>query len=318
MLARLQRLITFGLMTVAIVWAAVFVARGQVAWSAGGALVIIFGYAFVLALEFSIAAVVNRHDEVPNARLSERVAAWWGEVVTAPAVFIWRQPFRSNVEADCLPLGAKRRGLVLVHGFVCNRGLWTPWLRRLRERGVPFIAVNLEPVFGSIDQYIAQIDQAVRCLETATGMAPVLVAHSMGGLAVRAWLADVNDDERAHRVITIGTPHHGTYLARFAMSANTRQMRLGSAWLESLSSREPINRYSRFICFFGNCDNIVFPSSTAVLPGAYKHHIAGVAHVEMACQQIVFQEVLRCLGTSDGSDDDEDAIGITASSAQGR
>jgi alpha-beta hydrolase superfamily lysophospholipase len=29
----------------------------------------------------------------------------------------------------------------------------------------------------------------VRRLEAATGMAPVVVAHSMGGLATRRWLA---------------------------------------------------------------------------------------------------------------------------------
>ena len=34
-------------------------------------------------------------------------------------------------------------------------------MRRLRRRGVPFVAVNLEPVFGSIDSYAATIEAAV-------------------------------------------------------------------------------------------------------------------------------------------------------------
>ena len=80
--------------------------------------------------------------------------------------------------------------MLFVHGFFCNRGLWNPWMRRLRAAGIPFVAVNLEPVFGSIDSYASIVEAAVRSLEQATGGAPVIVAHSMGGLAVRSWLQD--------------------------------------------------------------------------------------------------------------------------------
>ena len=69
-----------------------------------------------------------------------------------------------------------RRGPLLVHGFVCNRGLWNPWLERLHARGIPFVAVDLEPVFGSIDDYVRILENAVQRLERCTGLAPVIVA----------------------------------------------------------------------------------------------------------------------------------------------
>lgn len=46
----------------------------------------------------------------------------------------------------------EKRGVVLVHGFMCNRGLWLPWFIPLQARGHAYVAVNLEPVMGSIDE----------------------------------------------------------------------------------------------------------------------------------------------------------------------
>jgi len=299
MLARLQQATTIGLLLAAVAWAIGFVRIGQPAWAAVGALLILFGYALFLALEFVLLRQANRRDPAPPATPGQLVKAWWGEVLTAPRVFCWRQPFRSNAEPDFLPDTPGRRGVVFVHGFVCNRGLWNPLLARLRARGVPFVAVNLEPVFGSIDRYVDIIERAVQRIEAATGLPPVMVAHSMGGLATRAWLAACHGDERVHRVITIGTPHRGTLLGRFGHTPNTRQMRIGSEWQQQLAAREPPHRFERFTCYYGHCDNIVFPASTATLPGADNRHVAGVAHVHMAHQDDVFNEVLRWVGSDD-------------------
>jgi triacylglycerol lipase len=311
MLARLQQATTLGLIAAAALWAAYFVGKGEPAWAGVGALLILFGYALVLGLEFVLLWFVNRSDPTPRASAWQLFKAWWGEVHTAPRVFCWRQPFRSNAEPDHLPAGTQRRGVVFVHGFVCNRGLWNPLMARLRARGVPFVAVNLEPVFGSIDRYADVIEAGVRTIESATGMAPVIVAHSMGGLATRAWLAATQGDHRVHRAITIGTPHRGTFLGRFGQTHNTRQMRMGSDWQRQLTAREPAQRFERFTCFYGHCDNIVFPASTATLPGADNKHIAGIAHVHMAHHDDVFSEVLRWVDSPSTAVSDRSAPGAT-------
>lgn len=298
MLARLQQFTTLSLIVTAVLWAAYFVARGSPYWAAGGALLILLGYAIVLALEFVLVARVHGSDPAPRASALQMLRAWAGEVVSAPRVFCWRQPFRSRAEPDVMPAHARgRRGVLLVHGFVCNRGLWNPWLRELRAAHVPAIAVNLEPVFGSIDAYPPILEAAVARLEAATGVAPVIVAHSMGGLATRAWLSRTGNEARVHRVITIGTPHHGTWMARFATTINSRQMQQLGPWIARLAASEPASRYSRFTCFYGHCDNIVFPPSTATLPGADNRHLPGVAHVHMAFQREVWSEALRWLAS---------------------
>jgi len=296
MLARLQKLITLGLLALAVLWAAFAWRAGHAAWAVGGAALIVFGYALVLALEFVLLRAAHGNDPTPRATPTQLLRAWWGEVGSAPLVFCWRQPFRSRRWSDHLPPDAEgRRGVVLVHGFVCNRGIWNPWLERLLVQNVPCVAVNLEPVFGSIDQYVDIIAAAVARLEGATGLPPVVVAHSMGGLAVRRWWAEPTNRGRVHRTITIATPHAGTWLARFALTPNGHQMQRHSPWLKDLAAREPPGHATRLTCFYSHCDNIVFPPSTATLAGADNRHLPGVAHVHMASRPEPWQELLRWL-----------------------
>ncbi len=307
MLAQLQRVTTVTLLLSAVLWAFWAGTHGHLLWATAGVLLILLGYAGVLAVEFALMQLVNRNDPAPHASAKQLLRAWWAEVVTAPRVFTWQQPFRSNAFPDSVtddtraPRPGSTPGVLLVHGFVCNRGLWNPWLQRLGAADIPFIAVNLEPIFGNINDYVSTIDTAARRLTVATGRPPVVIAHSMGGLAVRQWLRRCDSDVHVGQIITIGSPHHGTWLGRFSCSPNTRQMRRGSAWLEDLAATENDSRRAKFTCYFSHCDNIVFPASTASLPGARNIHLPGCAHVHMARDEGIFQELLRLLAEDDPS-----------------
>jgi triacylglycerol lipase len=301
MLARVQGTLVIALIAVAAFWAVLFVHQGRPLWALAGGSMLLLGYALALGAEFVLLRLAQGDEPSLRPNFAQLLRAWWGEVTTAPRVFFWNQPFRSQSHPDNLPSNeaGRRPGLVLVHGFVCNRGFWNPWMRELRRLGVPYIAVNLEPVFGSIDQYSPAIESAVAQMEVATSTTVVLVGHSMGGLAIRAWLAQSDADSRVRRIITIGSPHHGTWLARFGHTANGRQMRLDSRWLTQLAAQETPSRRARFTCFFGHCDNIVFPATGGTLPDADNRHMPGTAHVHMAFQAEVFDEVRRWLAPTD-------------------
>jgi len=303
MLARLQKILALTMLLLGIGWVA-WALPVSMALALTGVLVLALGHAVFLAIEFVMVYVVNRRDSVPYAGFIAMVRAWVGECIMAPRVFLWRQPFRSHAVPDSLAADAGvdikgRRGVVFVHGFVCNRGFWNPWMQQLKGRGHVYLAVNLEPVFGSIHEYIPQIDAAVVQVTQATGLPPMVICHSMGGLAVRAWLranhAAGQPDSRVHHIVTIGSPHHGTWLSRFAFSANGTQMRRQGAWLETLARDESASRMQRFTCFYSNCDNIVFPASTAMLPGADNRLVRGAAHVDMAFDESVMRQSLAML-----------------------
>ena len=297
MLAHLQRLITLTLIAAASGWL-VYFRSDSPALAVTGFFVIALGYTGFLALEFLLLHHINKTDPAPQPTWKELLHAWLGETLTAPRVFCWRQPFRQNAVPDRVSPAALvhgRRGVVFVHGFFCNRGLWTPWLKRVQASGRAFVAVNLEPLFGSIDDYAPQIDDAVQRVTDATGLPPLLVCHSMGGLAVRAWLKRMKAEVRVHHVVTIGTPHRGTWLARFGHGHNGRQMRLLSDWQAQLDHEMPADRHRLFTCWYSNCDNIVFPTSTATLPGADNRLIRGAAHVQMAFSPLLMNTTLAML-----------------------
>ena len=296
MIARLQRCLLVILTILAGAWW-----WGSASWEIPTSVrmallvLVVMPHLAVLAIEFALLHRFGASEPASPPTAGQLAGAWWGEVVAAIKVFGWYQPFRSMSQDDLLDsTGTKgRRGLVLVHGYLCNRGLWTPWLKVLREMDVPFVAVNLEPVFGSIDDYPPIVERAVHRLEQATGVKPVIVAHSMGGLAVRAWMKQTaRPSQRIASVITIATPHRGTWLARFGVSRNARQMRRHGAWIAELEHDEPDEIRALFTCYFGHCDNIVFPAATATLAGADNRHLPGVAHLDMLNDPRVLASVL--------------------------
>jgi pimeloyl-ACP methyl ester carboxylesterase len=283
----------------ALAWLACSLRAGWPWWAvAGGTLLALLPTAPVLALEFVLLALFGRDATVPRAGAADLVRAWAGEVAASWRVFSRDQPFFADAESD-VPGLPGRTGVLLVHGYFCNRGVWRPWLRRLRAQGVPCTALTLEPAFGEIDAWVPAIDAAVAALQQATGRPPVVVAHSMGGLATRAWLAlTPGAAARVAHVITVGTPHQGTWLARFGHTRNARQMRVGGPWLAALTGSATAAPGALFTCFFGHADNIVFPAATATLPGADNRHLPAVAHVAMLEHPAVWAAVQRRVGAA--------------------
>jgi triacylglycerol esterase/lipase EstA (alpha/beta hydrolase family) len=291
-LARLMQAVAIGLAVASLAWLVT-------QWPASpvravlGAVLIAFAHGLPLAAEAPMLLWAGRADPTPRPTAAELLRAWWAELLHIPQIFFWRLAFRWREPPDLLgPEVAGRRGVVFIHGFICNRGLWAPWMHRLRAAHHACIAVNLEPVFGSIDNYAPIVDAAVRQVTAASGMPPVLVCHSMGGLAARAWLRQAGDPMRVHRIVTIATPHHGTWLARFGLLPNSLQMRQGSPWLRALERDEAARDAPPFMCWYSHCDNIVFPPSTATLAAADNRLVPGPAHVELAFHPEVMEETL--------------------------
>ena len=297
MLARLLRILLLALLALAATW---WWWSARLGWSTTAravvGLLILLPHVPVLAVEFLLLAAWGDPRPAQRPGVVMLLRAWAGEVWWDVCTFGWRQPFQAQAEPDHLERPATpATGLLLVHGFVCNRGLWNPWMRRLRRRGIAFVAINLEPVFGAIDAHAQPIDAAVRQLIAITGRPPLIVAHSMGGLAVRAWLRRQDGSRRCAGVVTIGTPHHGTWLARLAFSRNGRQMQRGGAWLRELN--DEVRRVDvPFDCYYSHCDNVVFPAATATLPGARNVHMPGYAHIHLLGSAQLFDDVLARLG----------------------
>jgi pimeloyl-ACP methyl ester carboxylesterase len=206
--------------------------------------------------------------------------AWWAEWGLSLYLFGWRIPFREQAQPDRLVSG--QVALVLVHGYFCNRAVWASWMRKLQALGIGCAAVTLEPAQGDgVDAMVKSLDDCVREVAERTGRAPLIVAHSLGGLAARAWLKALLPEERrrlAAHVVTVATPHQGTWLARFAHHLPGRDMREHSPWLQRLGPPGPEVAFS---CWCSRSDNIVFPPDLARLAGSEVHVVDDAAHLQL-------------------------------------
>jgi len=211
--------------------------------------------------------------------------------------FNFAHPFLAHAEAP-LPSALPRPiPLLFVHGYFCNRAIWLPLMREAAHRGFICEAVTLEPAFGSIEDYPQVIEAAVKTLLVKAHCDQViLVCHSMGGLAAREWMRRFGD---AHvtRIITLGSPHAGTVMARCGHSVNVRQMRLKSPWLAALSASESAERRGKITSIFSFHDNIIAPQGSSVLTGAKAIGLGGIGHVTLVYSKqvwdIVFGEIER-------------------------
>ncbi len=191
--------------------------------------------------------------------------------------------------------------VLLIHGYGCNSGYWHGMSKVLLAHGISHRALDLEPVLGSIDAYVPQVAGAIQQLRTETNQNQiVLLGHSMGGLVARAYLA-CHADAGIVRVITLGTPHHGTGLADNAPGCNARQMRqykinghtCPSDWLLALAKREQVWQRRRIVSLYSLHDNIVAPRFSCHLEGADNQAFAAVGHVALALTPQVQQQVMR-------------------------
>ncbi|HVL76232.1 MAG TPA: alpha/beta fold hydrolase [Noviherbaspirillum sp.] len=227
-----------------------------------------------------------------------RLALFLGEVRASLTASSWHLPFKRFHKRPIA--GTRELPVLLVHGYGCNSGYWAPFSVALSRAGITHHALDMEPVFGSIDGYAAHIHAAVEELCRDSGQERiVIVAHSMGGLAVRAYLR-AHGSTRVAKVITLGTPHRGTALARLGAGINSQEMLwavreqegLCSKWLRELAASETEQTYRLFVSIYSHHDNIVSPQTSSHLPGARNIALHGIGHVALAPTPRVMELVI--------------------------
>jgi hypothetical protein len=220
--------------------------------------------------------------------LAARIGYGLQEIAVAAVIYTLLQPFAWLLiprEPPGRQPGA-RTPVLLVHGYLCNRGVWWPLKRWLEAHGHVVYSVDLEPVFGDIDRFADIVGRRVEEIAAATGGKVQVIAASMGGLAARAYLCK-HDGAHVARVITLCSPHHGSRHAWFVPGVDARQMRPGSAWLRDLAGAEAGALAVPVVSIYSCHDNMVSPVSSSRLEGARNVALPGVGHLSMALSRRV-------------------------------
>lgn len=158
-----------------------------------------------------------------------------------------------------------RLPVIVVHGYVHNHSAFLMMVRALRRAGFRhLVGFNYNPLRRDLDAIAVDLDAEVDRVLAATGATRcLLVGHSMGGIVARAFVQRGGSD-RVDTVVTIGSPHRGTYTAYLGPGAASAQLRPGSRFLRGL---EETARPSdvRWVAYYSDLDLLVTPAVNAKL-----------------------------------------------------
>jgi hypothetical protein len=98
------------------------------------------------------------------------------------------------------------------------------------------------------------------------------------------------------KLITLGTPHFGSWLASYGTGRNAKQMvppgADPDAWLNRLAASETPALRARVLSLWSRHDNIVSPQNAAVLPGAENVALDLIGHVALGFDPVVLDRVV--------------------------
>ncbi len=208
------------------------------------------------------------------------------------------EPLPGGGDAAFAAAAAERppRPLLLIHGILCNRSVWRPWLRRLRAAGfAPIRAVNLEPLCADIELHALRVAQELHALQREThGARVAILAHSMGGLVARAALRSLGPDAIS-AIVTLASPHHGTQVARWFRWSPLRQMSPDSSWLHTLNEAQEGCLTVAVTTIYSLQDNLIVPPRSARLEGARVHELRGLGHLGLLSSRHAIEHAMTAL-----------------------
>jgi pimeloyl-ACP methyl ester carboxylesterase len=251
-----------------------------------------------------------------NAAPRGFLRAWPGEVVISLRNMYVDIPWRGGWRA--VTPARSRGAILLVHGYGCNRGVWRGFFGWLGALGWTVDAIDLSPPQASIDDFGKQVLAGARSLcQRASVDKVIVIAHSMGGLAARSALRHDPHAPIKH-VITIATPHLGTFHARMGRGICATEMVPDCMWLTQLNAALPVHDPSMFSCVASRHDNIVSPVAHGLLPGADAFVCERVGHMRLmfhpAARRYIAARLDAVAGTS-ASEADRPAIHRAAAQA---
>lgn len=197
--------------------------------------------------------------------------------------------------------GPGHRPVVLLHGFIDNRSVFVLLRRSLARHGWHHLeSLNYSPLTCEIRTAAELLARHVEEICARTGQREIdIVGHSLGGLIARYYVQRLGGDQRVRTVVTLGTPHGGTALARLAGAHPiARQMLSDSEPIQELRLPAPGCR-TRFVSFWGELDQVIVPAEAACVDhpdlDAVNVRVTGIGHLALPVHPAVTAAVRQAL-----------------------
>jgi triacylglycerol lipase len=176
--------------------------------------------------------------------------------------------------------------ILMVHGMVDNRSIFTVLRRDLQRRGFHrVLSLNYSVRTGDVRAAAERLSAHVEGICADTGFERIhVIGHSMGGVIARYYVQCLGGDERVHTLVTLGSPHSGTATAYLVPHRLGRQLRPGSELLSELAAPAPGCR-TRFLAVWSDLDQMIVPKANARIdhPDLAAHNLLlrGVGHMSL-------------------------------------
>ncbi|WP_100498410.1 lipase family alpha/beta hydrolase [Geodermatophilus chilensis] len=202
--------------------------------------------------------------------------------------------------------------VLLVPGYGGSTGALRSLADRLAAEGRDTTLVDVPgDGTGDLTAAAATLAEAADAALARTGAESVdVVGYSAGGVVARLWAAD-GGAAVTRRVVTLGSPHHGTSLADLAgqlaleqCPEACRQLATGSPLLAGLNADDETPEGPAWISIWTTQDQTVTPPESARLEGALELPVqsvcadARVTHGELPRDPLVQAMVLEQLGAA--------------------
>ena len=167
--------------------------------------------------------------------------------------------------------------VLLVPGFGGSTDALEVLAAELRDDGRDATVVALpDGGVGDLTVQAQTLRDAVDAALTRTGATSVdVVGYSAGGVVARIWATDLGGAEQARRIVTLGSPHHGTQVAALAAqfvpdqcAAACQQLAPDSSVLTALNSGDETPEGPQWVSIWTESDQVVTPPNSAQLDGA--------------------------------------------------
>jgi|tagenome__1003787_1003787.scaffolds.fasta_scaffold20905247_2 hypothetical protein len=197
------------------------------------------------------------------------------------------------------PLAA-RIPVLLVHGLVDNRSIFTVMRRSLRRRGFAHVCSwNYSPLLTDVARGARDLGEHIERICQQTGHDRVhVVGHSLGGLIARYYVQRLGGDRRVGSLVTLGTPHSGSVLAHVLPIPLVRQLRPGSPVLRELDEPAP-GCDTQVTAVYSDLDQVVLPTASGRCdhPDLITRNVLvrGVGHMSLPIHRAVVDEVAATL-----------------------
>lgn len=188
-----------------------------------------------------------------------------------------------------------RPPVILLHGLFQNRGCLF-WLQfRLRSAGYLQTMSISTPPWRDIETLTEILAKKVDELRIRLKVDKVvLVGHSMGGMIARNYIQNRGGAANVYGVVTLGSPHHGSKLAPFAISPIGKTLLPGCEFLVKFNSM-PWPEQARAISIYTRYDNIVLPAESAKMTGAQVVELDGMGHTSLLFHPRSLQAVIEAV-----------------------